>query len=79
MIGYAEDSTLIAVAPFPGVRDTIAESFSPHLVMISEWCDLWGMKLNTSKTETKIVSRLSTMHPESPSLTIGGTVLKEGV
>ena len=26
---------------------------------------------------TKIVSRSRTMHPQSPSLTIGGTVLKE--
>ena len=28
---------------------------------VSEWCDLWGMKLNASKTKTMI----------------GGTVLKE--
>ena len=44
---------------------------------VSEWCDLWGMKLNASKTKTIIVSRSRTMHPESPPLTIGGTVLKE--
>ena len=36
-----------------------------------------GIKLNASKTKTKIVSRSRTMHPQSPSLTIGGTVLKE--
>ena len=35
------------------------------------------MKLNTSKTKTMIVSRSPTMHPQSPTLTIGGTVLKE--
>ena len=35
------------------------------------------MKLNASKTETMIVSRSLTMHPQSPPLTIGGTVLKE--
>ena len=35
------------------------------------------MKLNASKTKTMIVSRSSTMHPQSPSLTIDGTVLKE--
>ena len=33
------------------------------------------MKLNASKTKTMIVSRSSTMHPQSP--TVGGTVLKE--
>ena len=35
------------------------------------------MKLNASKTKTMIVSRSRTMHPLSPALTIGGTVLKE--
>ena len=35
------------------------------------------MKLNVSKTKTMIVSRSRTMHPQSPTLTIGGTVLKE--
>ena len=34
------------------------------------------MKLNASKTKTMIVSSC-TMHPQSPPLTIGGTVLKE--
>ena len=33
--------------------------------------------MNASKTKTMIVSRLRTMHPQSPPLTIGGTVLKE--
>ena len=47
------------------------------LGMVSEWCDLWGMKLNASKTKTMIVSRSRTMHPQSPPLTIGRTVLKE--
>ena len=30
-----------------------------------------------SKTKTMIVSRSRTIHPQSPALTIGGTVLKE--
>ena len=35
------------------------------------------MKLNASKTKTMIFSRSRTMDPQSPALTIGGTVLKE--
>ena len=35
------------------------------------------MKLNASKTKTMIVSRLRTTYPQSPPLTIDGTVLKE--
>ena len=44
---------------------------------INEWCDLWAMKLNASKTKTKMVFRSSTMRPLSPALIIGGTVLRE--
>ena len=56
---------------------TVSDSLSGDLVKVSEWCDLWEMKLNASKTKTMIVSRSRTMHPQSPPLTIGGTVLKE--
>ena len=44
---------------------------------VRERRDLWGMKLNESKTKTVIVSRSRTMHPQSPPLINGGTVLKE--
>ena len=78
-IGYADDSTLTAVVPSLGVRVTVAESLSRDLVKVSEWRDLWGIKLNESKTKTMIVSRQRTMNPQSPALTIGATVLKESV
>ena len=61
----------------PGFRVTVAETLCLDIGMVSEWCDLWGMKLNASKTKIIIVPRSSTMHPQSPALTIGGTVLKE--
>ena len=77
LIGYADDSTLMAVVPSPGVRVAVAESLIRDLGRVSEWCDLWGMKLNASKTQTMIASRSHSMHPQSPPSTIGGTVLKE--
>ena len=77
LICYVDYSTLTAVEPSPGVRVTVAESLSRVLVRVSEWCDLWGMKLNVSKIKTVIVSRSPTMHPKSPAITIGGTVLNE--
>ena len=67
----------MAVVPSPGVRVTVAESLIRDLGRVSEWCDLWGMILNATKTKTMIVSRSRTMHPQSLSLTIGGIVLKE--
>ena len=56
LTGYADDSTLIAVVPSPGLRVTVAESLNRDLVKVREWCDLWGIKLNASKTTTMIVS-----------------------
>ena len=96
LIGYAGDSTLIAIVPSLGVKVRVAESLSRDLVKVSEWCDFWHAtnesktktrtktetKTKTknktkNKTKTKIVSRSRTMHPQSPALTIVGTVLKE--
>ena len=68
LIGYADDSTLIAVVPSPGVRVTVAESLNPNLVRVNAWCDLWVMKLNASKTKTMIVSRARTLHPQPPPI-----------
>ena len=67
----------MVVVPSPGVRVAVAESLIRGLGRVSEWCDIWVMKLNASKTKTMIVSRFRTMHPQSPAITIGGTVLEE--
>ena len=77
LIGYADDSTLMAVVPSPGVRVAVAESLIHDLGRVSEWFDLWGMKLTVTKTKAMIVSRSRAVHPQSSPLTIGGTVLKE--
>ena len=74
---YADDSTLMAVVPSPGITVTVAVFLIHDLGRVSEWCDLCRMKLNASKTKTMIVSRSRTMHPQAPPLTIGGTVMKE--
>ena len=68
LIGYADDSTLMAVVPLPGVRVAVAESLIRDHGSVSEWCDLLGMKLNASKIKTMIVSRFRKMHPQSPPL-----------
>ena len=74
LIGYANDSTLISVVPSPGVRVRVAESLSRDLMKVSEWCDLWGKEFNAGKTKTMIVSKSSTMYPQSTALTIGAGV-----
>ena len=69
LIGYADDSTLMAVVPSRGVKAAVAESLNRDRSRVSDWCYLWGMKLNAGKTKTMIVSMSLTMHP--PPLTIG--------
>ena len=71
LIGYADDYTLITVVLSPGVRVTVAESLSRDHVKVSEWCNLWGIKLNVRcNTKTMIVSRSRTMHPQPTALAI---------
>ena len=85
LYGYADDSTvmlqitatLVVVVPSPGERVAVSESMNRNLNRVSVWCNLWGMKLNESKTKTMIVSRSRTVHPQLTPLTLDGTVLKE--
>ena len=58
MIGYADDSTSFVV-PSSGVRVTVAETLNRDLGKVSEWSDLWGLKLNVSKTKTMIVTPIN--------------------
>ena len=41
------------------------------------WPDLWGIKLNASKTKTMIVYRLGKIYSQPTFLTSDGTILKE--
>ena len=66
LIGYADYSTLMAVVPSPGVRVAVAKTLIRDLGRISEWCDLWEMKLNASKTKTMIVRGLAQFIPSHP-------------
>ena len=63
LYGYADDSNLVAVVPSPGEMVAVSESMNCDLNRVSVWCNLWGMKLNASKTKTMIVSRSRTVLP----------------
>ena len=42
---------------------------------VSVWCNVWGIKLNASKTKTMILSRSCTVHPQLTPLPQDGTTL----
>ena len=65
LIGYADNSTLIAVVPSAGVRVTVVASLSRDLVKVSEWCVLCGMKFNASDYDSFQVT-----HNASPTTRI---------
>ena len=77
LYGYADDSTLVAVVTSPGERVAVSVSMNRDLNRVSVWCNLWGIKLNASKTKTMIVFRSRTVHPLLTPLTLDGTVLEE--
>ena len=62
VIGYADGATLYCISC------AIPRSLIRDLGRVSEWCDLFVMKLNESKTKTTIVSRSHTVHPQSHHL-----------
>ena len=54
----------MAVVSSSFIRFTVAESLNRDIGKVREWCNLWGMKLNESKTTTMSLSRSRTMYPE---------------
>ena len=55
LIGYADDSTLMAVVPSPGVRVAVAQSLIRDLCRVSEWCDLWVMQKRKKEKEKMFI------------------------
>ena len=42
LVGYADDSTLMAVVPSPGIKVAVAESLIRDLGRVSECVPFWG-------------------------------------
>ena len=64
LIGYTDDSTLMAVVPSPGVRVAVAECLIRDLGMVSEWCDLLGDEIECEKDQD--YDSLEVSHSVSP-------------
>lgn len=77
LVGYADDSTLLATVPFTRDRVSVTASLNRDLERILDWCTAWGMELNAAKTKSMVVSRSRTELPAFPALRVGGSVLTE--
>ena len=76
LVGYADDATLMATVTRPADRIAVAESINRDLIAISNWCRLWGMLLNPSKTKAMLLSRSRTVLPVLPPLVLNGVVVE---
>ena len=68
LVGYADDSTLVANVSSPCVRPTITASLNRDLVHIDEWCARWGTLINSAKTYGMMILRSRTARPTFPVL-----------
>ena len=75
LVAHADDATLIAVILSPDQKQLVSESMNRDLAKISDWCSLWGMKLNPNKTKSMIVSRSRTLYHNHPDFIITNVVL----
>ena len=75
LVAYADDATLLAVVPSPDMRSVISDSLNRDLAKISNWCRLWGIKMNPNKAQSMIVSRSRTLQPQHPDLFIDNVPL----
>ena len=75
MVAYADDTTLFAPIASPRDRSHVAELISQDLVTIKSWCDLWGMRLNPSKSRSLVISRSRTLFPSHPDLVVDGDII----
>ena len=72
LVGYADDSTLVAHVPRPSDRVDVVASLNRDLESIGAWCDRWGMEVNPGKTKALIISRSRTIYPVFPGLVLNG-------
>jgi len=77
LVGYADDSTLIATIRKPSDRLGVEASLQRDLLAISSWCDQWCMKLNPNKTKSLVISRSRTVMPPHSQLWLNGVPINE--
>ena len=76
LVGYADDSTLLYRILHPRDRASVAASLNDDLVVISDWCSMWGMLVNQSKTRGMLIYQSRTVESLFPDLVVDGTVVE---
>ena len=76
LAGYEDDSNLLCRIPHPCDRSSVAASLNDDIAVISDWCSMWGMLVNPSKTRGMLISCSRTVEPLFPDLVVDGTVIE---
>ena len=74
-ISYADDVTLVSVCTKPAQRPESTMALNRDLQRIADWCSLWKMTLNPSKSMLMTVSRSRTPQPCFGNVLISGVRL----
>ena len=78
LIGYADDSTLMAVVSSPDIKVPVAKSLKSDLGKIIEWCNLGDEIICELDKDYDCLPVTQNASPVTPiNYIIGGTVLKE--
>lgn len=77
LVGYADDSTLIADISRPASRPDVEASLLRDLNAIQLWCANWGMLLNPGKTKSLVISRSRAVVPPHASLSLNGVRIED--
>ena len=75
LVGYADDSTILARVARPSCRPSVVASLNRDLVRVNDWCCEWGMSLNVSKTNALFVSRSRTLVPSFPNVVLNNCII----
>ena len=75
MVAYADDTTLFVPIESPQDRVQVADLLNRDIQRIQAWCDMWGMRLNPSKSKNLVVGRSRTLDPPHPDLIINGNTI----
>lgn len=77
LVGYVDDSTLIADISRPAARPDVEACLLIDLHAMQRWCSIWGMLSNHKKTKSSIIIRSRTIVSPHASVSFDGVTIED--